>query len=93
MVVGAAGYSALGNNTPGAAYVYSRGADGTWARSFVRPSSTPLIDSSLVRAVAISADGTTLAVGTPFDASGARGINGDQNDTSAPGSGAVHVFR
>ena len=42
--------------------------------------------------VALSADGTILAVGS-IDDSGATGINGDQNDNSAEGSGAVHLFR
>ena len=42
--------------------------------------------------VAVSADGSTLAVGTIGDNSGIAGINGDQNDISRPGSGAVHIF-
>jgi hypothetical protein len=43
-------------------------------------------------AVAVSADGSTLAVGAYRDDSGIAGIGGDQNDTSKPGSGAVHVY-
>jgi hypothetical protein len=43
-------------------------------------------------ALAISADGNTLAVGAPHESSSARGINGDQNDTSLYSSGAVYVF-
>jgi hypothetical protein len=42
--------------------------------------------------VALSSDGSTLAVGAPHESSGARGINGDQNDNSLMGSGAVYVF-
>jgi hypothetical protein len=42
--------------------------------------------------VAISADGSTLAVGAPHEASGATGINGNQNDTSVFDAGAVYVF-
>src|SRR5690554_2916284 len=42
--------------------------------------------------VAISADGNTLAVGAYWEDSNATGINGDQNDNSAPESGAVYVF-
>ena len=42
--------------------------------------------------VAISGDGNTMAVGAPNDNSGAAGINGNQNDTSGYGSGAVYVF-
>ena len=43
-------------------------------------------------AVAISSDGSTLAVGAPHENSGAQGVNGNQNDESAYGSGAVYVF-
>jgi hypothetical protein len=42
--------------------------------------------------VAISADGSTLAVGAPHEASGATGINGNQNDTSVFDAGGVYVF-
>jgi FG-GAP repeat protein len=42
--------------------------------------------------VAISGDGTTLAVGAPMEDSGAKGINGNQADESAFDSGAVYVF-
>lgn len=42
--------------------------------------------------VAISADGTTLAVGSPYEGSNAMGINGNELDNSAPLSGAVYVF-
>jgi len=43
-------------------------------------------------ASAISADGSTLAIGAPHENSGARGINGDQNDHSVYSAGAVYVF-
>jgi len=42
--------------------------------------------------VAISGDGNTIAVGAPHESSGAKGINGNQNDNSVYGSGAVYVF-
>ncbi len=42
--------------------------------------------------VALSGDGTTLAVGTPREDSSATGIDGDQTDNSAIKSGAVYVF-
>ncbi len=42
--------------------------------------------------VALSDDGTTLAVGTANEASNATGINGNQADNSAAGAGAVYVF-
>src|SRR6266581_2933297 len=42
--------------------------------------------------VALSGDGLTLAVGAPNESSGAKGINGNQNDTSVYNAGAVYVF-
>ena len=43
--------------------------------------------------VSLSQDGNTLAVGSFREASNAKGINGDQGDTSAERSGAVFVFK
>src|SRR6266480_1485446 len=42
--------------------------------------------------VALSADGSTLAVGAPGEASAATGVDGNQADTSAARSGAVYIF-
>src|SRR5438876_8225467 len=42
--------------------------------------------------VAISGDGSTLAVGAPFESSAAKGINGNQNDNSVYNAGAVYIF-
>jgi hypothetical protein len=39
-----------------------------------------------------SADGTTLAVGAPTEASNATGIGGNQTNDAAPDAGAVYVF-
>jgi len=43
-------------------------------------------------AVALSKDGSTLAVGAPFESSGAPGVDGDQADDSVYGAGAVYIF-
>ena len=42
--------------------------------------------------VAMSADGSTIAVGAPFESSAASGVNGNQNDNSMYASGAVYVY-
>src|SRR5204863_144815 len=42
--------------------------------------------------VALSGDGNTLAVGAPEEASSAKGIDGNQNDNSMHGAGAVYVY-
>jgi hypothetical protein len=43
-------------------------------------------------AVAVSADGSTMAVGAPGEGSGSRAINGDQANNDADDSGAVYVY-
>ncbi len=42
--------------------------------------------------VALSGDGNTMAVGAPNESSSAKGINGNQNDTSVYSAGAVYVY-
>src|SRR5690606_16731875 len=42
--------------------------------------------------LALSNNGDTLAVGTPFESSDAKGIDGERNDASQPEAGAVYVF-
>lgn len=44
------------------------------------------------RAISLSADGNTLAVGAPEEDSDAFGINGDQTDNSGVDSGAVYIL-
>jgi hypothetical protein len=48
-------------------------------------------DASLGRTMAISGD--TLVVGATYETSGATGVDGNQNDSSAIDSGAAYVFR
>src|SRR5262249_53432567 len=42
--------------------------------------------------LALSGDGLTMAVAAPYESSNAKGINGNQNDTSLYSAGAVYVF-
>src|SRR6267142_1888270 len=42
--------------------------------------------------VALSGDGNTMAVGATGESSAAKGVNGNQADTSMAGAGAVYVF-
>ena len=51
-----------------------------------------VLDGHTGNSVTISADGRTMAVGAPHESSGATGIDGDQDDTSAYGAGAVYVY-
>lgn len=87
----------------GAVYVFRR--DGTtWTQQgYVKASNTDNVDvfgvrspdsiSSGGKGVAVAADGKTLAVGAMGEASRATGVNGNQLDEGAPGSGAVYVFQ
>ena len=43
-------------------------------------------------AVSLSGDGNTLAINATAEASNANGVNGNQDDNSLPGAGAVYVF-
>jgi hypothetical protein len=74
----------------GAAYVYTR-SSGTWSISaYLKASNTAPSDG--FGAVAISSDGSMIAVGAGGEGSNAAGLNGNQNDDSLSGSGAVYVF-
>src|SRR5262245_20512468 len=43
--------------------------------------------------IAVSNDGNYLAIGAHQESSAAKGINGNQNDTSMYASGAVYIFK
>jgi len=84
----------------GAAYVFVRTGT-TWSQqAYVKASNTGEAGAAdqfsdgdrFGFSISLSADGNTLAVGAIAEDSGAKGINGDQNDNSQPGSGAVYVF-
>lgn len=49
-------------------------------------------DDNFGYSVALSADGSTMAVGAIGEASNATGANGDQLNNSFPGAGAVYIF-
>ena len=60
-------------------------------QAYVKPSNQGEADWFGVR-LALSGDGNTLLVSAQNEDSAARGINGPQNDESAPEAGAVYVF-
>jgi hypothetical protein len=79
------------NSAPnsGAVYVFTR-TGGVWSQqAYLKASNTEAGDRFGIVAV----DGDTLVVGALEEASAATGINGNQTDNSAPGSGAVYVFQ
>ena len=76
----------------GAVYVFTR-IGLTWSQqAYIKPSNASNGLDTFGYAVALSADGNTLVVGAPGEASNATGINGNQTNKSAGGSGAVYVF-
>jgi hypothetical protein len=75
----------------GAVYVYSRSGAGWSQQAYLKGSNTEANDQ-FGNAVALSADGSTLAVSAVFEDSGATGINGNQTDNSVGEAGAVYIF-
>ena len=75
----------------GSIYFFTR-KDGEWAQAaYVKADNAEAYDE-FGSAMALTKDGKMMAVGARGEASGAKGINGDQKDNSAPGAGAVYVF-
>jgi hypothetical protein len=74
----------------GAAYVFTRTGT-TWMQVGYLTASNARVGARFGGSVAVSAD--TIAVGSESESSSAIGIDGDQTDTSAPGAGAVYVFK
>lgn len=77
----------------GAVYVFNRDNNGNWNMlNYIKASNTGAGDT-FGSSVALTADGITLAVGAPGEASSATGINDpNQGDDSMPNSGAVYIF-
>ena len=76
----------------GATYVFVR-AGALWVQqAYVKASNTGNTDS-FGTALALSADGSTLAVTAPLEDSVALDINGNQSSNAAPDAGAGYVFR
>jgi len=75
----------------GAVYVFTRTGSAWSQQAYVKASNTGAVDT-FGRSVALSGDGSTLAVGADSEDSNASGINGNQADNTREGSGAVYVF-
>lgn len=88
----------------GAVYVFARSGSGWSQQAYIKASNPKVVPiaapypaslgwAKFGASISLAADGSTLAVGAPGEASNARGINGDQTNSQAPGSGAVYVFQ
>jgi hypothetical protein len=79
------------DNSSGAAYVFVRTGT-TWTQQAFIKSSNPARQDWFGVRIAISGDGNTVAVGAPNEDSASKGINGKQDDNTAPEAGAVYYF-
>jgi hypothetical protein len=75
----------------GAAYVFTRGGT-TWSQQAYLKASNTETGDDFGRRVALSRDGSTVAVTAPLEDSAATGANGNQADNSMSSAGAVYVF-
>jgi hypothetical protein len=102
LAVGAAGEDSVatgvdgnaGDNTApesGAVYVFARSGSAWSQQAYIKTLNTGAGDG-FGAALAISADGNTLASGASGEDSVATGINGNAGDDTAPDSGALYVF-
>jgi hypothetical protein len=97
VIVGAVNEGTSGNGSfdSGAVYVYARTV-GAWAQlAYVKASNTGATDANdqFGTSVALSGDGTALAVGAPFEDSSTTGIGSTPDDGLASNTGAVYFYR
>jgi hypothetical protein len=73
----------------GAAYVFVRSGMNWTQQAYLKASNT---DAGDAFGISVAVSGDTVVVGAVGENSNAIGVNGDQSDNSAPGSGAAYVF-
>lgn len=75
----------------GAVYTYTF-AQNVWThQEYIKASNTGMLDR-FGGGLALSTDGSTLAVGAPAEDSSARGVDADSSDNASESAGAVYVF-
>jgi hypothetical protein len=90
LTVGAPGEDDTATDS-GAAYVFVRSGT-SWSQEAYLKASNPDAQDAFGHSLALSGDGSTLAVGAYREASNATVIGGDESNNSATDSGAVYVF-
>lgn len=75
----------------GAAYLFVR-ASGSWTQTRYVKATNTSINDRFGSSIALSGDGSTLAVGAEAEDSGSTGIGGDLDDERMQDSGAVFVY-
>ena len=100
MVVGASGDRSCANgvngslnlgscNGAGAAFVFVR-VKGAWQQQAYLKASNTAAGAGFGASVALAGD--TIVIGSPYERSDAKGVNGDQTNSNANYSGAAYVF-
>ena len=75
----------------GAVYVFTRD-DTSWSQQAYIKASNSDNGGNFGQSPGVSIDGDTLVAGAAYEPSNTTGIDGDQNNKSTPGAGAVYVF-
>ncbi|MGE5181669.1 MAG: integrin, partial [Acidobacteriota bacterium] len=75
----------------GAVYVFARAGASWLQQAYVKASNTDVNDQ-FGHSLALSYDGSTLAVGAYLEDSAATGVGGNQADNTVTDAGAVYVF-
>ena len=75
----------------GAVYVFGRSGS-TWTQKVYLKASNTGAGDNFGTALTLNSAGTVLAVGAPYEASAATGINGSQISNASTDAGAVYVF-
>jgi len=98
LAVGASGEASASpepndNSAPsaGAVYIFINSGNAWKQQAYVKAMKIKS-GSNFGISVSLNAKGNLLAVGARGENSAATGINGDQNDSSAPGAGAAYLF-
>lgn len=77
------------SNEAGAAYIFVRNGTAWTQQVYLKASNTDEFD---LFGFLVAVDRDTAVACSPFEASGATGVNGDQSDNSLGGAGACYVF-
>jgi len=78
-------------DSSGAVYLFTRSGT-TWTQQAYIKASNTGVNDFFGSSISLSNDGNTLAVGAFGESSNTTSINGNQNNNSAPNSGAVYLF-
>jgi trimeric autotransporter adhesin len=73
----------------GAVYLFGHVGEPWVQQAYIKASNTAEFDRF---GTAVALDGDTLVVGAPYEGSNATGMDGDQDNNTAPNSGAAYVF-